>query len=122
LIGMMPYAPRSLIWRFSRRYIAGTSVEDAYRVVGDMNAAGCSATIDVLGEDITTEEQAAAALDLYLRAIRDISAAKLDCGVSVKLSELGLRFDPARCKEAMLVLLAAARCSPLRASTDSSCV
>jgi proline dehydrogenase len=74
-----------------------------------MNTEGCSATIDVLGEDITTEEQVAAALDLYLRAIRDISAAGLDCGVSVKLSELGLRFDPAGCKEAMLVLLATAR-------------
>jgi proline dehydrogenase len=109
LIGMMPMMPRSLLWRFSRRYIAGTSLEDAYRVVADMNEAGCSATIDVLGEDITTEEQVAAALQLYLRAIREISAAKLDCGVSVKLSELGLRFDPARCKEAMLVLLAAAR-------------
>ena len=106
---MMPMMPRSLLWRFSRRYIAGTSLEDAYRVVADMNEAGCSATIDVLGEDITTEEQVAAALQLYLRAIREISAAKLDCGVSVKLSELGLRFDPARCKEAMLVLLAAAR-------------
>jgi proline dehydrogenase len=109
LIGMMPFMPRSLIWRFSRRYIAGTSLEDAYRVVRDMNAAGCTATIDVLGEDITTEKQVAAALQLYLRAIRDISAAKLDCGVSVKLSELGLRFDPAGCKEAMLVLLAVAR-------------
>jgi len=106
---MMPYVPRSLIWRFSRRYIAGTSIEDAYRVVSAMNATGCSATIDVLGEDITTQEQVAAALNLYLRAIRDISAAELDCGVSVKLSELGLRFDPVRCKEAMLVLLAAAR-------------
>jgi len=109
IIGAMPWAPKSLIWRFSRRYIAGTTLEDAYRVVGDMNAAGCSGTIDVLGEDITTEEQVAAALNLYLRAIRDISAAELDCGVSVKLSELGLRFDPAGCKEAMLVLLATAR-------------
>jgi proline dehydrogenase len=74
-----------------------------------MNSTGCSATMDVLGEDSSSEEQVKAAFELYLRAIRDISAASLDCGVSVKLSEMGLRFNTARCKEAMLVLLAAAR-------------
>jgi proline dehydrogenase len=109
IIGIMPHVPRSLIWRFSRRYIAGTHLQDAYSTVADMNAAGCSATIDVLGEDSTDEQQVAAAVKLYLTAIRDVAAASLDCGVSVKLSEMGLRFDPARCKEAMLVLLAAAR-------------
>jgi len=109
LIGTMPYVPRALIWRFSQRYIAGTQLEDAYQTVADMNAAGCSGTIDVLGEDSTDEEQVTAAVDLYLRAIRGIPTASLDCGVSVKLSEMGLRFDVARCKEAMLVLLAVAR-------------
>jgi len=109
LIGIMPYVPRPLIWRFSRRYIAGTTLQDACETAADMNATGCSATIDVLGEDSTREDQVGAAVELYLRAIRDISAASLDCGVSVKLSEMGLRFDIAQCKEAMLVLLAAAR-------------
>ena len=31
IIGTMPYLPRGLVWRFSRRYIAGTSLVDAYR-------------------------------------------------------------------------------------------
>jgi len=109
LIEMMPYVPRPLIWRFSRRYIAGNTLQDACETAAEMNAAGCSATIDVLGEDSTREDQVGEAVELYIRAIRDISAASLDCGVSVKLSELGLRFDIARCREAMLVLLAAAR-------------
>lgn len=105
----MPYVPRALIWRFSRRYIAGITLQDACDTAADMNATGCSATIDVLGEDSTREDQVGAAVELYLRAIRDISAASLDCGVSVKLSEMGLRFDTAQCKEAMLVLLTAAK-------------
>lgn len=109
LIGTMPYVPRALIWRFSRRYIAGITLQDACDTAADMNATGCSATIDVLGEDSTREDQVGAAVELYLRAIRDISAASLDCGVSVKLSEMGLRFDTAQCKEAMLVLLTAAK-------------
>ena len=70
---------------------------------------GCSATVDVLGEDSTNEEQVIAAVDLYLKVIRGIQAESLDCWVSVKLSEMGLRFDVGRCKEAMLVLLSAAR-------------
>jgi len=109
LIGIMPFMPRSLIWRFSRRYIAGVTLQDACNTAADMNAAGCSATIDVLGEDSTADDQVEAAVALYIQAIRDISAASIDCGVSVKLSEMGLRFDSARCREATLVLLAAAR-------------
>jgi len=83
-------------------------LQDACDAAAEMNATGCSATIDVLGEDSTGENQVGAAVELYLQAIRDISAASLDCGVSVKLSELGLRFDTARCRKAMLELLAAA--------------
>ncbi|MDH3612382.1 MAG: proline dehydrogenase family protein [Gammaproteobacteria bacterium] len=109
LIGAMPFVPRPLIWRFSRRYIAGTHLQDACQAVGEMNAAGCSGTIDVLGEDSSSEEQVQAAVDLYLETIHEIHAASLNCGISVKLSELGLRFDVECCKEAMLVLLSAAR-------------
>ena len=50
----MPLVPRPLIWRFSQRYIAGTSLEDAYRTVRELNSAHCTATIDVLGEDSTS--------------------------------------------------------------------
>jgi proline dehydrogenase len=105
----MPYVPRSLIWQFSKRYVAGTHLQDACRTVGEMNAAGCSATIDVLGEDNTDEEQVATAVHLYLSAIRDVHSESLDCGVSVKLSEMGLRFDVERAKEAMRTLLSSAR-------------
>jgi proline dehydrogenase len=105
----MPYMPRSLIWRISRRYIAGTQLSDARRTIRELNAAGCSATIDVLGEDSASAEQVEAARNLYLEAIQDIRSASLDSGVSVKLSEMGLRFDVAQCKEAMCELLATAR-------------
>jgi proline dehydrogenase len=109
MIGAIPYMPRSLVWRFSQRYIAGTQLQDAYRIVGELNASGCSATIDVLGEDITTPEQVEAARDLYLKALRNIESFALDCGISVKLSEMGLRFDVDLCKAAMNALVSNAR-------------
>ena len=107
-VAAMPFVPRPLVWRFSRRYIAGVGLEAAYRTVSELNAKICSATIDVLGEDSTDLEQVESAVDLYLEAIRDIHAKSLDCGISIKLSELGLRFDVERCREAVRTLVASA--------------
>lgn len=104
----MPFVPRPLVWRFSRRYIAGVDLEDAYRTVGELNASHCSATIDVLGEDSTNRDEVQSAVDLYLKAIRDIHAKSLNCGISVKLSELGLRFDVEGCRGAVRTLIACA--------------
>lgn len=109
IVGTMPYLPRGLVWRFSRRYIAGTTLADAYRAVQELNGVGCTGTIDVLGEDITREDQVAAALALYREALDGIRDANLDCGISVKLSELGLRFDVDGCRAAMHELLDSTR-------------
>ena len=72
LVGTMPLMPRALIWRFSNRYIAGTHLDDAYRAVHELNDVGCTGTIDVLGEDITNQEQVNAALQLYREALDGI--------------------------------------------------
>lgn len=109
LVGTLPYLPRSLIRRFSHRYIAGDGLDDACRRVHELNASGCSATIDVLGEDSTTGGEVRAAVDLYVEALAAIAAQGLDCGISVKLSELGLRLDVDRCRRAIRTLADAAR-------------
>ena len=105
----MPFVPESLIWRFSRRYIAGKELDDAFHTVKTLSAAGCSATIDVLGEDSTSDAQIIAARDLYLETLEGISSNQLDCYASVKLSEMGLRFDVDRCIEVMDTLLGKAK-------------
>ncbi len=104
----MPLVPRPLVWRFSRRYIAGVGLHDAFRTVGELNASGCKATIDVLGEDVTDPGEVQSAVDLYLDAIHGIHEKSLQCGISVKLSELGLRIDVGRCREATRALAASA--------------
>lgn len=108
IVGTMPLVPRPIIWRFSRRYIAGTHLADACETVRELNAEGSTATIDVLGEDSTDDEQVEAALDLYFEALHEIHSASLQSGISVKLSELGLRYDFERCESAMEALLAEA--------------
>ncbi|MBT8079571.1 MAG: proline dehydrogenase family protein [Gammaproteobacteria bacterium] len=109
VVGSMQYVPRPIIWRFSQRYIAGTHLDDAFETVAELNAEGCSATIDVLGEDSTSLQQVDEAVDLYRRALEGIHERSLDCGVSVKLSEMGLRFDRRACIAAMREILSIAQ-------------
>ncbi|HIC35580.1 MAG TPA: proline dehydrogenase, partial [Gammaproteobacteria bacterium] len=66
--------------------------------VAHLNSAGMSATLDVLGEDSTTEEQALAGEKIYQDALRKINDRDLDANISVKLSMLGLRFDSSLCE------------------------
>lgn len=109
LIAPIPYLPKSLVWPLSRRYIAGTDLESAYTVVGTLNKSGCSATVDVLGEDSTSNDEVKEARDLYYAAIAGIDSNKLDCNVSVKLSDMGLRVDPEYCFTAIRELVVRAQ-------------
>jgi len=109
VIGSMQFVPKPILWRFSRRYIAGTALDDAYETAAALNGDDCTATIDVLGEDSTVLEQVQAAKRLYLEALDGIARRRLDCGVSIKLSEMGLRFDPDGCRQVMREILDRAR-------------
>jgi proline dehydrogenase len=97
IVGMMPAFPKSFIWMFSRRYIAGKRLEDAVRKTKRLNEAGCLATIDVLGEDITGLSEAAAARDEGLRVLEAIRSEALEANLSVKLTQLGLHLDREAC-------------------------
>ncbi len=105
----IPIVPRPIIGHFSRRYIAGPNLDDAVRVVRDLNRSGVLATMDVLGEHLTRIEEAEPALAEYLRLIDRIASEKLDSTVSVKLTALGLEKDPAVCLDHMRQICAAAR-------------
>ena len=105
LIGAMQYVPETVAWRFSKRYIAGKDLQEAIKSVRTLNNLGCSATIDVLGEDSTSDERVKAAHDLYIETLHGIEASSLDCNISVKLSEMGLRFDVERCTEVLRALV-----------------
>jgi len=78
-----------------RRFVAGTSTEDALEATRELVAAGIAVTLDNLGEDVFTAEQAEATKEEYLRLLAALSEAELTpaAEVSVKLSALGQRFD-----------------------------
>ena len=73
------------------RFVAGETSTQAVDSVADLVADGRLVTLDVLGEDVTGESEAAAAVDAYVGLLEDIAERGLtDCTeVSVKLSAVG---------------------------------
>ncbi len=113
LVRMLPAVPRPVVRRLSERYIAGATLEDACRVVSELNERGRMATIDVLGEEISTPEEAQALEDEYVRVFDTIREQGLDSNVSVKPTGLGLKLDPAVCREHLAAIV---RCAGEHAS------
>lgn len=109
LIAPLPYVPRSIVWQLSRRYIAGTDLASAYATVAALRSAGCTATLDVLGEDCSESSEVMATRDIYLEALRGIAERDVDCYISIKLSDFALRFDETLCLESTETLLNAAK-------------
>lgn len=93
----LPLVPRPVVRKVSARYIAGNCLDDAVRTVTELNAAGLMATLDVLGEFVTTEEEARRAAGEYLDALDAIERKQLDSNVSIKLTQMGLKLDVDLC-------------------------
>jgi proline dehydrogenase len=98
----LPAVPKPVVQLFSQRYIAGSTLADAVRVVQRLNREGKLATIDVLGEEITHEDEARTIARAYLDVFAAIERDRLDANVSVKLTALGLDLDYELCKENLL--------------------
>ncbi|MEC9476824.1 MAG: proline dehydrogenase family protein [Planctomycetota bacterium] len=98
IVALLPLVPKSVVWKVSRKYIAGTTLDEALDCVERLNREGMRATLDVLGEDSVNEQEALGGEKIYQEALRAIDERSLDANISVKLSMLGLRFDPALCE------------------------
>jgi proline dehydrogenase len=79
----------------SGRFVAGMSVDDVIAVCQRVNQEGIAATLDSLGESVTTEAEAQRSADIYHQLLEAIQTRKLNANVSVKLSQVGMDFDPA---------------------------
>ena len=108
IVRVLPAVPRPVVRRLSDRYIAGPELDDAVAVVRKLNGAGKLATLDVLGEEVASREEALAIRGEYEEAMAAIEREGLDANVSVKLTGLGLVVDPALCAESVRALVRAA--------------
>jgi proline dehydrogenase len=119
----------ALNFRFFRntalRFIAGETLDDAVRAVRFANQQQIRGTLDLLGENTLLREDAHKACEEVIAILDRIQAEKLDCNVSIKLTQLGLNVDLSRCELnlARIVNHARARGNFIRVDMeDSSCV
>ncbi|HEX7626741.1 MAG TPA: proline dehydrogenase family protein [Gaiellaceae bacterium] len=122
IVRLLPAVPKPIVQRLSSPYIAGPSLDDAVRVVQRLNAKGKLATIDVLGEEITSADEARAIAGQYHDVLARIDDENLDANVSVKLTGLGLELDLDVCRENLeaVVIDAAARGTFVRIDMEDS--
>ena len=105
IVRLLPAVPKPVVQRFSARYIAGSALAEAVAVVRDLNAGGKMATVDVLGEEITREEETRAIAQAYRDVLAAIDEESLDSNVSIKPTALGLGLSYELCRENLLSIL-----------------
>jgi proline dehydrogenase len=106
IVRVLPAIPRPVVRRLSSRYIAGPDLDDARRVVLELDAQGKLATVDVLGEEVSRASEARAITETYLAALAAFAEDGVTANVSVKLTGLGLKLDPELCRENLQTIAA----------------
>jgi proline dehydrogenase len=106
VVRVLPAVPRSVVRRVASPYIAGSTLDDARRVVAGLNAEGMRATVDVLGEEIARPDEAEAIARAYRDALAAITEDGLDANISIKLTGFGLKLDEGLCRELVFGLVA----------------
>jgi proline dehydrogenase len=95
--------------KFTRRFIAGETLDDALAICANLAGEGISTTLDHLGENVTSIEEAAVSRDAYFDALKGIEARRLPSTVSMKLTQLGLDLSEEICLEHIRQLVARAK-------------
>ena len=108
VVAVLPAVPKRVVGRLSSRYIAGSTLDDALRVVAGLNAEGKLATVDVLGEEVAEASEAEAIAAEYVAALDAFERDGLDANVSVKPTGLGLKLGYDICKRNVERVIAAA--------------
>lgn len=89
----------------AKRFVAGKTIETALEAVAQLNAAGMSASLDFLGEDIFERRDAEKTRDIYLEMLSEIKRSGLNTNVSVKLTAIGLVIDEDFAFENLLAII-----------------
>ena len=96
---------RNTAWRF----VAGETLQDAIRAVREANSHGIRGTLDLLGENAQSQEDARKATAEVLAMLDTLCAERVDCNVSVKLTQLGLDVGDEFCYENLREIVNRAR-------------
>ena len=93
LVKTVQMMPVNVVWLFSKKYIAGKTLQSAVDTVKGLNSKGILATLDVLGESIKTKEEASSAKNQAMEVLDAIVKNKLNANLSIKPTQMGLAID-----------------------------
>jgi proline dehydrogenase len=87
--------------RFASRFVAGERLAEALAATRALNEKGITASLDLLGESVTNEQEAREARDAYIEMLSRIHDQRLEANVSVKLTAMGLDISEDLCVSIM---------------------
>lgn len=93
----LPYLPKKLIWIFSKRYIAGETIEEGLAACRELNKQGIEVTVDLLGEFIATIRQAEENKVKYIEIIERFTSEGIRGNFSLKPTMFGMLIDKDVC-------------------------
>ncbi|HSY71262.1 MAG TPA: proline dehydrogenase family protein [Alloacidobacterium sp.] len=117
------FSERSAMGRkMSSRFVAGMTLDEVLCSAESLQHSGIASTLDSLGENVSTPEEARHSADIYHRLIDAIQTRNLNANVSVKLTQMGMDLDPGLAEEivAELVQHAVAANTFLRVDMEGS--
>src|SRR5439155_357339 len=106
---MLNEAARAVAEGIVRTPRAGETVDSGVAALKNLNAAGITASLDVLGESVHNAAEAHAARNTYLETLDRIRGARADANVSLKLTQMGLDIDERLCVENLRAIIARAQ-------------
>jgi proline dehydrogenase len=108
--------------RLAARFVAGDTLADGLAVGQRINREGIALTLDHLGENVTSLEEAEASRDAYLQALDEMSRSGIRGNVSIKLTQFGMDISEEACRSnvARLVCRAKELNSFVRVDMESS--
>jgi proline dehydrogenase len=104
--------------KFTARFVAGRTLDEALRVASQLAAEGIQSSLDFLGENVRSIDEAARSRDCYLKALDGIATRHLASTVSIKLSQFGLDISEQICLNNVAALVDRAKSLGTRVEID----
>jgi proline dehydrogenase len=108
----------SLSRNLTSRFIAGQNLAEGIRVIQNLSKERILATLDFLGENVHSLEDAAHSRESYLSALREIARCCQTATVSIKLTQFGLDLSEGACRSNVFALAEQAREMGSRVEVD----
>ncbi len=109
IVALLPIMPKFMVSIFAKRYVAGTTPQNAIEQARSLNERGFDVTLDILGEHVTNEDEARAVTEAYVALYDQISQSGISANISIKPTHLGLDLSQQICADNLMRILTAAK-------------